>query len=241
MRTVSHEARERPAASRRPLASPPRTGHRSSGSMSIKEAPAADPHRHLAAALPDPPLDRAERRQRRAPRQPPAGPGLLPANNGFGLISACIVRAPQRLPTGKEDKGVESALGNRLGIDEEARRALGGGVVPGGCRLGTLFEGEDVAGSGGRGHGRLQSGIGEVHSGRASIAPPRLSETTRLPPNPSRAPPHGDEGCIREGRRAFRHERRPEGSHQALLWAGPSILRRAPKRVDPGTNSRRSS
>ena len=57
MRTVSHEARERPAASRRPLASPPRTGHRSSGSMSIKEAPAADPHRHFAAVLPDPPLD----------------------------------------------------------------------------------------------------------------------------------------------------------------------------------------
>ena len=49
------------------------------------------------------------------------------------------------------------------------------------CRLGTLFEAKDVEGSGGRGHGSLQSGIGEVRSGRASIAPTGLSETTRLP------------------------------------------------------------
>ena len=33
----------------------------------VEEAP-SEPHRHLAAALPDRPLDRAERRQRRGPR-----------------------------------------------------------------------------------------------------------------------------------------------------------------------------
>ena len=60
--------------------------------------------------------------------------------------------------------------------DEEACGAFGGGLVPGGCGLGTLFEAENVAGSGGRNHGRLQGGIGEMRSGRALTAPTRLSE-----------------------------------------------------------------
>ena len=146
---------------------------------------AGEPHRHLAAALPDPPLDRAERRQRRGPRQPPAGRGLVPAN-GFGEISARIGRAPQGLPTGKEDRGVEPVPRNRLRVDEEARGALGGGLIPEDCHLGTIFEAKYVAGSGCRGHGRLQSGIGEIRCGRAWIAPTCLSEATRLSLNPSR-------------------------------------------------------
>ena len=89
--------------------------------------------------------------------------------------------AGRGLPAGVEEKGVEPALGSRPCVDVKARGVLRGGVVPGGCRLGTLFEAEDVAGSGGRGDGRLQSGIGEMRSARASIAPARLSEATRLP------------------------------------------------------------
>lgn len=148
-------------------------------------------HYKLAAVLPDPALDRAERRQRRGPRQPPAGRGLIPAN-GLGETHARIGCALQQLPGGKEQKGVEPVPGNRLGVDEEARSALGRGPVPEGFRLGKLFERKDVEGSGVRGHGRLQSGIDEVRSARASIAPTRLSNTIRLPrtlrPPPSRRP-----------------------------------------------------
>ena len=89
--------------------------------------------------------------------------------------------AGQGPPAGEGEKGVEPAPGSRPCVDEKAPGVLDGGVVPGGCRLGTLFEAEDIAGSGGRGHGRLQSGIGEMRSARASIAPTRLSEATRLP------------------------------------------------------------
>ena len=181
-----------------------------------------EPHRHLAAALPDPPLDRAERRQRRGPLRPPTGLGLVPAN-GFGEISARIGRAPQGLPTGKEDKGVEPAPGNRLGVDEEARGTLGSGLIPEGCRLDTIFQAKDVAGSGGRGHGRSKAGpaksaAGERRSPR-HVSPKRLVSARTL-----RALPPGDQGCIREGRRTIPQECRPEGPHRALLRTGPLIV-----------------
>ena len=126
---------------------------------------AGEPHRHLAAVLPDPSPDRADRRQRHGLRQSTAVRGIVPANSS-GEINARIARAPQGLPTVKEEKGVEPVPGNRLGVDEEARGALGGGFIPQDCRLGTIFEAKDAAGSGGRSHDRLQGGIGEMRSGR---------------------------------------------------------------------------
>ena len=90
-------------------------------------------------------------------------------------------RATRGLPAAKEEKGVEPAPGSRLRVEEEAHSVLDGGLVPGGCRLGTLVETKDVAGSGDRAHDRFHSGNGGTRSGRASIAPTRLSETTRLP------------------------------------------------------------
>ena len=175
-------SRTRPESNKQPLVPPrvlrvPATAARARKSA---EEPLGRPHRHIVAALPDPPLDRAEQRQRRGPRWPTAGRGLVPMNRPAD-ISAWIGRAPQGLPAGKEEKGVESPLGSRLGIDEEARGAPSGGTVPGGCRLGTLFDAKDVTGSGGSGYGRLQIGNGEMRSSRASTAPTRLSETTRLP------------------------------------------------------------
>ena len=86
-----------------------------------------------------------------------------------------------------------------------------------------VHEAEDVAGSGGRGHGRLQSGIGEMRSARASIAPIRLSDATRFPQPfarassrgrgvhpgglagpPARVPPRGSSPCSTAGRPAGR-------------------------------------
>lgn len=126
---------------------------------------AGEPHRHLAAVFPDPPLDRAEQRQRHGPWQPKADRGLVPAN-GFGTISARIGRLSQGLPAGQEDKGVEPAPWNRLGVDEKARVALGGRLIPGGCRLGTIFEAKDVAGSGARVMAGSNAGTAKYAAGK---------------------------------------------------------------------------
>lgn len=151
---------------------------------------AGEPNRHLAAALPDLILDRAERRQRRGPRRLSADRGLVPPN-GFGQISARIGRAPQRLPTGKDDKGVDPAPGNRLGVDEQARGALGGGIITPGCRLGTIFDHKDVAGSGaevmvGSQAGSAKYAAGEHQSPR-HVSPKRLisPRTLRTPVLPT--------------------------------------------------------
>ena len=146
--------------------------------------------------------------------------------------------AGRGLPAGEEEKGVEPALGSRPCVDEKARGVLGGGVVPGGCRLGTLFEAEDVAGSGGRGHGRLQSGIGEMRSARASIAPARLSEATRLPRTVRPPLLTATRGASGRGWRVVPHECRPEGPHRGLLRADPLVVRTAASRGEPGEQAR---
>ena len=138
------------------------------------------------------------------------------------------------LPACEEEKGVKPALGSRPCVDEKARGVLGSGVVPGGRRLGTLSEAEDVAGSGGRGHGRLQNGIGEMRSARASIAPTRLSEATRLPRTVR--PPFllATRGASGRGWRVVPHECRREGSHRALPRVDPLVVRAAPSAGEPG-------
>ena len=93
-----------------------------------------EPHRHLAAALGAPSLDRAERRQRRGPRQRPPDRGLVPAN-GIGGIRAGAGAAPQVLLAGGKEKGVEPAAEARGAVDEQARGPLGRGVVVSWCRM----------------------------------------------------------------------------------------------------------
>ena len=157
--------RERPAAAR-PSASPPRTGHGGPGSKA---------GRGSARRATSPPRDGTPRlaarpRRTRSATCPPAASGRTRSRTDERvrgdqhLHRRCATRIPGR--QGRERR--ESARGNWLSIDDEARGALGGGLDPEWCRLGTLFEAGEVAGSGGRGHGRLQSGIGKMQSGRGS-------------------------------------------------------------------------
>ena len=136
--------------------------------------------RHIAATLSELLLDRAERRQRSGHRQPPASRSLVPAN-GRGENRARIGRVPQRFPAGNEQTGVELSPGNRRTVDAQERGTFDGRLVSGGFRLGSLFEVEDVPRSGGRGHGGLQSKIGDVRSARPPITRISPSETNRYP------------------------------------------------------------
>ena len=126
--------------------------------------------------------------------------------------------------------------GSRACVDVKAP-AYSMRVVPGGCRLGTLFEAEDVAGSGGRGHGRLQSGSGEMRSARASIAPTRLSEATRLP-RTLRPPPSRRRGVHPEGMAGRPARVPPKRPHRALLRADPLVIRTLASCGEPGEAAR---
>ena len=65
------------------------------------------------------------------------------------------------------------------------------------------------------------------------VSPKRL-----ISPNPSPAPPPGNDGCIRGSCRVVPHECRPEGPHLALLRAGPLVVRTATSRGEPGEQAR---
>ena len=132
-------------------------------------------------------------RERRAAARPPASPP----------------RTGRRSPGSKADRGGvwRAALPPRNGtprpgarprrtkaatwpaaVDKEARGALGAGLVPGGCRLGTLFEAKDVEGSE-RAEVMAGSKVGSAKcAARERRRPRHVSPKRLVSPDPSARP-----------------------------------------------------